>query len=77
MIKAKVIKAFYYAKGKEVYLDEDRYNELKALGLVEEIKEIKSTDWSIITQTSENIITLITCIKNKPNLRLCVKAVEK
>lgn len=44
---------------------------------VEEIKEIKSTDWSIITQTSENIITLITCIKNKPNLRLCVKAVEK
>ena len=41
MIKAKVIKAFYYAKGKEVYLDEDRYNELKALGLVEEIKEIK------------------------------------
>ncbi|MCI8308802.1 MAG: class D sortase [Clostridia bacterium] len=44
---------------------------------VEEIKEIKSTDWSIITQTSDNIITLITCIKSKPNLRLCVKAVEK
>lgn len=38
MIKAKVIKPFYYAKDKELYLDEDRYNELKELGLVEEVK---------------------------------------
>ncbi len=41
MIKAKVIKPFYYAKDKELYLDEDRFNELKEKGLVEEVKEIK------------------------------------
>lgn len=41
MIKVKVIKPFYYAKDKELYLDEERYNELKELGLVEEVKEIK------------------------------------
>lgn len=39
MIKAKVIKPFYCAKDKELYLDEDRYNELKELGLVEEVEE--------------------------------------
>lgn len=41
MIKAKVIKPFYYAKDKELYLDDERFNELKELGLVEEVKEIK------------------------------------
>lgn len=41
MIKVKVIKPFYYAKDKQLYLDEDRYKELKDLGLVEEVKEIK------------------------------------
>ena len=41
MIKAKVIKPFYYAKDKQLYLDEDRYKELKDLGLVEEVKETK------------------------------------
>ncbi len=41
MIKAKVIKPFYFAKDKELYLDEERYKELKKLGLVEEVKERK------------------------------------
>lgn len=41
MIKAKAIKPFYYAKDKELYLDEDRYKELAELGYVEEVKEIK------------------------------------
>lgn len=41
MIKAKVIKAFYYAKDKEIYLDENRFKELKEQGYVEEIKEQK------------------------------------
>ena len=27
--------------------------------------------------TKENSLTLITCIKNKPDLRLCIKAIEK
>lgn len=37
-------------------------------------KEIDSTDWSVTLETSENIITLITCISNKPEKRLCVQA---
>lgn len=43
MIKVKVIKPFYYAKDKEVYLDEDRYKELSEQGYVEEVKEIKKS----------------------------------
>ena len=41
-----------------------------------EIKKIKSTDWSVISNIKENRITLITCIKNNPKLRLCVQGVE-
>ena len=44
---------------------------------VEKIINIESTDWSELSQTEENSLTLITCIKNKPNLRLCVKAIKK
>lgn len=40
-------------------------------------KEIDETDWSLLQNTDENIITLITCIKNKPEKRLCVQAKEK
>ena len=38
--------------------------------------EIKSTDFSILENTNENIITLITCIGNNKDIRLCVKAKE-
>ena len=41
MIKAKVIKAFYYAKDKELYLDEDRFKELEDQGYVVKVKEFK------------------------------------
>lgn len=37
---------------------------------------IEDTDWSVIENTNENIVTLITCINDKPNNRLCVKAKE-
>lgn len=45
--------------------------------LVKVKKQIASTDWSVTENTKENKITLITCIKNKPNLRLCIQAIEK
>ena len=35
MIKARVIKSFYYAKNKDIYLDEDRFKELEEQGYVE------------------------------------------
>lgn len=41
------------------------------------IKEnISSYDWSYLQETLDNRITLITCIDNRPDLRLCVQAVE-
>ena len=44
--------------------------------VIEVSKQIKSTDWSVISNTKENRITLITCIKNNPKLRLCVQGGE-
>lgn len=41
MIKVKVIKPFYYAEGKELYVDEDRYNELEKLELVQKIETVE------------------------------------
>lgn len=39
-------------------------------------KIIEETDWSYLQETEENRITLITCVRNKPNKRLCVQAIE-
>ena len=38
--------------------------------------EILDTDWSPLENTQENKLTLITCINNKVNQRLCVQAVQ-
>lgn len=43
---------------------------------VNQKKDILETDWSMLKNSSENKITLITCIKNRVNQRLCVQAVE-
>ena len=44
--------------------------------IVDNIVEISETDWSLLQDTEENKLTLITCIKNKPFYRLCVQATE-
>lgn len=44
---------------------------------VKEVKQIEETDLSVLNQTEENQITLITCIENQRNLRLCVVGIEK
>jgi len=41
------------------------------------IDKISDVDWSKLQYTSDNRITLITCVDNSPNQRLCVQAVEK
>lgn len=40
-------------------------------------KIIDQTDWSYLQETQDNRITLITCVRNKPENRLCVQAIEK
>lgn len=41
-----------------------------------EVKAIKETDMSVLDNTQDNMITLITCIRNTPTQRLCVQAIE-
>ncbi len=43
---------------------------------VDNIKTILETDWSMLKDTQENKLTLITCIPNKKVQRLCVQATE-
>lgn len=40
------------------------------------VREISDTDWSITEATTENILTLMTCITGSPEKRLCVQARE-
>lgn len=43
---------------------------------VETIKVILETDWTMLANSKENKLTMITCINNRPTQRLCVQAVE-
>jgi len=40
------------------------------------VTEISEDDWSLLENTEDNFLTLITCIKGKKNERLCVQALE-
>lgn len=44
---------------------------------ITEIKKIEETDLTVLEPTEENKITLITCVENQRNLRLCIIGVEK
>lgn len=43
---------------------------------VYKVSTIDETDWSNLSNSSENILTLITCVKNQRDKRLCVQAKE-
>lgn len=43
---------------------------------VDNIKVIFEDDWSMLQNTEDNKITMITCIANKKNQRLCVQATQ-
>ena len=38
---------------------------------------IKDTDWSKLNKSSVDKLTMITCVENKPDYRLCVQAISK
>lgn len=52
-----------------------KYSEQKYY--VSEIKEIEETDLSVLDSTENNQLTMITCIANKREKRLCVIATER
>lgn len=54
----------YYYQGQE-----KRY-------VVEEQKIIQDTDWTILENTEDNRMTLITCVENEPSYRRCIQAIE-
>lgn len=43
---------------------------------VDNIQTILETDWSLLENTDQNKLTLITCIANKRMQRLCIQATE-
>ncbi len=43
---------------------------------VDNIQAIFETDWSLLENTKENKLTMITCIPNRREQRLCVQATE-
>lgn len=45
--------------------------------VVQSVTKISDTDWSKLQYTSDNRLTLITCVENVGDKRLCVQAVEK
>lgn len=45
--------------------------------VVKSITKISDTDWSRLQYTSDNRLTLITCVEDVPDKRLCIQAVEK
>lgn len=44
---------------------------------VTSVRKINAADFSFLQETSDNRLTLITCVKNEPNFRRCVQAREK
>ena len=49
-------------------------NEMKYIVNFKEI--IEYTNWDYLNNTKDNKITLITCVENDPQYRLCVQAIE-
>ena len=60
--------------GDEIFYKKDNFEKTY---VIDTIETIKNTNWSYLENTNENKITLITCIENKPELRLCIQATEK
>lgn len=44
---------------------------------VSSVETISNTDWSRLQGTADNRITLVTCLADHPEVRVCVQAVEK
>ena len=61
-------------KGQEIKY---KYLEFEKKYTIDTIEIIKETNWSFLENTQENKITLITCVENKPEYRICVQATEK
>lgn len=72
-------KVNYFNRIRELEIDDEiyyTYNELSRKYKVISKSIIKDTDWSFLENTSDNRLTLITCVEDKPEYRRCIQAVE-
>ena len=61
-------------KNGDIVCYKTKFNERKYKVVLKKV--IYDTDWSYLRKSEDNRITLITCIADKPNQRLCVQALE-
>ena len=69
----------YFSRVKELEIGDEIYyliNENEYKYKIDEILVIYETDWTVIENTEEDRITLITCIENRDAYRLCVRGVK-
>ena len=72
-------KVNYFSRIKELTKDDIIYYVINGNVIkyrVAEILIIYDTDWSMLENTKDNRITLITCVENKEEYRLCIQAKE-
>lgn len=69
----------YFSRLKELEIGDEVIYKFQNLTRTYEISSkniIKDTDVEVLEKTDENILTLITCVENKPSLRRCLIAKE-
>lgn len=54
-----------------------KYKEFEKRYVVKTLKIISDEDWSLLENTEDNRITLITCVENEPNYRRLIQGIEK
>lgn len=70
----------YFARLKELEKGDEVFyfvNENEYKYIIDEIIVIYETDWTVIENTEEDRITLITCIENRDKYRLCVRGIRE
>ena len=70
----------YFQNIKDLEIGDQIYyqiNNIKRIFEVESKTIIKETDWSMLENTKENKITLITCVEDMPEYRRCIQAIER
>ena len=70
----------YFAKLKNIEIGDSvfyYYNKQKLEYVVSDIFIIYETDWSVLEDTYYSCLTMITCVEDRPEYRLCVIATRK
>ncbi|MGN1299669.1 MAG: class D sortase [Candidatus Scatovivens sp.] len=70
----------YFENIKELEIGDEIYYTFSNKTRIFEVETktiIEETDWSMLENTEENKLTLITCVENMPEYRRCIQAVER